>query len=162
MRMTKTKFIQLIAGGVLATSLVASSFAILAADSPSADQEGVPVPHQQKGPRHGLLLGHMAKKADLSPEQKAQVKQILDANRANVQKIEAKMHDNQLQIRKLALSDDKGKQAKIERLAKTQGELVTQMIVNNAKVTDEMRHVLTPEQVEQLAGAQQQQSSVEK
>jgi Spy/CpxP family protein refolding chaperone len=149
--MTKTKLTHLILGGVLATSLAASSFAIFA--DPSAPQQGQmpPMPHEQKGPHQGgLLLNKVADRINLSPEQRAQVKQIMDANRATVQGIHEKMDANQMEIRKLTLSDEKGKDGKIEQLARMQGKLVTKMIVNNAKVTDEMRHLLTPDQVEQI------------
>lgn len=152
--MTKTKLTQLILGGVLATSLAASSVAIFADPSTPQVQTPPPVLHAQKGPHQGgLLLKKVADKINLSPEQRAQVKQIMDENRATVQGIHEKMDANQMAIRKLTLSDEKGKDGKIEQLAKLQGKLVTKMIINNSKVADEMRHLLTPEQVEQLSHA---------
>lgn len=143
--MTNIKLKHLIIGGLLSTGLIASSFVALAKPA-SSNNDRIPVPYVQKG-HHGGFLGGPAKQINLSSEQQAQIKQILEANKANVQGIREKMHDNQLQIRKLSLSDDKDKAAKIEKLAKTQGKLMTKMIVNNAKIADEMRHVLTPEQI---------------
>ena len=153
--MIKTKIIQRIFGGALAIGLLASSFAILADPSTSQDQPTPPVPHAQPGlpaHRHGgaLLVKNVANRINLSPDQRIQMKQILDANKSTVQDIRQKMDQNQAKIHQLTLSDEKGKEGKIEQLAKAQGKLMTKMIVDNAKIADQMKAVLTPEQVEQL------------
>jgi len=96
----------------------------------------------------GFGFGRMAEKLNLNDEQKAQIKQITDAERTKVEPIFAALKENHQKIEDLT-SDGSFDEAKIQALATEQGNLSAQLIVEKERVKSQIFQILTPEQREQ-------------
>lgn len=82
---------------------------------------------------------------DLTDEQKAEVKEIMDASRTNVEPLIQQMHANQKQIAALGTSGSFD-QAKVEALAAEQGNITAKLIVEKEKAKAQIFAILTDEQ----------------
>jgi len=89
----------------------------------------------------------MADKLDMNDEQRRQLKQIHRQARPQILELKDAMQDNREAMRKL---DPKSVQfdAQVARLAKQQGELLTQKIIQRNQVRASVFAILTPEQRE--------------
>lgn len=96
-----------------------------------------------KGMRGGK--GMMLRGLDLTDEQKAQVKQIMETSRENMKTVHDQMKANRQQ---LEASSENGNfnQAQVQALAAQQGNLHAQMIVEKERVKSQIYQILTPEQ----------------
>ncbi|MBK6749652.1 MAG: Spy/CpxP family protein refolding chaperone [Pyrinomonadaceae bacterium] len=94
-----------------------------------------------RGDRMGMALRGL----DLSDEQKAKVKEIMEANKAEFEPTMQAMKDNRAKIQTLG-TDGTFDQARVEGLAKEQGDLVAKTIVQKASVKAQVFAVLTDEQ----------------
>lgn len=82
---------------------------------------------------------------DLTDEQKAKVKEIMDASKANVEPLMKQLHDNHAKIAGLG-TDGKFDQAQIEAIAADQGSTTAKLIVEKEKVKAQIFAILTDEQ----------------
>jgi Spy/CpxP family protein refolding chaperone len=147
MIMKKNKILHLVLGGVVATGLVVSSFAILAQPNPK------PYPPAKANadvkPARDFFWIKALRKLDLSSAQRDKIGHILDANKEAAQRLHQQMGTGFMQLKDLVLSD-KDHQRDIDKIARTQGDLMTRSILDNVKVVKEVVQVLTPSQVDQL------------
>jgi periplasmic protein CpxP/Spy len=98
------------------------------------------------GHRHGGQMGYMFKKLNLTDAQKAQVKSIMQANRATNRPLMQQMAQNRLAML-TATSNGAFDQAKVTALATQQAQLMAQMAVQRETIQHQIyTQVLTPEQ----------------
>jgi protein CpxP len=98
---------------------------------------------------HKGFAGHhggpaaILRQLDLTDEQKAKVKEIMEANRATVKPIREAMKANR---EKLAAMNGSFDEAAVSEIAKNQGDLTAQMIVARERVKSQIFAILTDEQ----------------
>jgi periplasmic protein CpxP/Spy len=98
------------------------------------------------GHRHGDSMGYMVKALNLTDAQKAQIKSIMQANRASSRPLMQQMAQNRLAML-TATSGGAFDQAKVTALANQQAQLTAQMIVQKESIKSQIyTQVLTPEQ----------------
>ncbi|MGC2235084.1 MAG: Spy/CpxP family protein refolding chaperone [Pyrinomonadaceae bacterium] len=93
-------------------------------------------------------FGRMAEKLNLSDEQKAQIKQITEAEKTKVEPIFAALKENHQKLEDLT-ADGSFDEAKVQALATEQGTLSAQLIVEKERTKSQIFQILTPEQREQ-------------
>ena len=98
----------------------------------------------------GPLLGFIGRHLDLTDEQKAEVKKIVEAERTVMQPIHEQMQKNREALKE-ATKDGQYNETQVTQLAQQQGELMAQMIVSRERVKSQVYKILTPEQREKLA-----------
>lgn len=82
---------------------------------------------------------------DLNDEQKAKVKEIMEASRASVESLIQQKHDNQAKIRDLG-TNGTFEQAQVEAIAAEQGSITAKLIVEKEKAKAQVFALLTDEQ----------------
>ena len=82
---------------------------------------------------------------DLTDEQKAKVKEIMDASKANVEPLMKQLHENRQRVAGLG-TDGKFDQAQVEAAAAEQGATITKLIVEKEKAKAQIFAILTDEQ----------------
>jgi protein CpxP len=92
---------------------------------------------------HGRGVMTALRALDLTDDQKAKVKEILEANKSTVQPIRKQMKANHQKLADLKGSFD---EAAVTEIAKNQGDLTAQMIVARQRVKSEIFAILTDEQ----------------
>jgi periplasmic protein CpxP/Spy len=98
------------------------------------------------GHGHGDRMGYMAKTLNLTDAQKAQIKSIMQANRASTRPLMLQMAQNRLAML-TATSGGAFDQAKVTTLANQQAQLMAQMTVQKESIKSQIyNQVLTPEQ----------------
>jgi Spy/CpxP family protein refolding chaperone len=98
--------------------------------------------------RGGFGFGRMAEKLNLNDEQKAQIKQITDAEKTKVEPIFAALKENHQKLEALT-ADGSFDEAKVQALATEQGNISAQLIVEKERTKSQIFQILTPEQREQ-------------
>lgn len=109
------------------------------------------------GGRHAHRMSHdgdqrferMADRLDLTDEQRKSVRAMLDQSRPQMRELDDKLRANRQALRDLADSDQVDEK-QLRKIAKEQGELHSQMIVQRTQMHQQIRKVLTEEQREQL------------
>lgn len=101
-----------------------------------------------RGGKRGFGFGRMAEKLNLSDEQKAQIKQITEAEKTKVEPIFAALKENHQKLEALT-ADGSFDEAKVQALATEQGNLSAQLIVEKERTKSQIFQILTPEQREQ-------------
>lgn len=127
---------KVIVGIIAATLLIAGSIFVIAQKAGKMGGHGF-----GRGPGFGMAFRGL----DLTNEQKAKVKEIMEASKANIQPLMQQMHDNHAKIARLGV-DGKFDQAQVETLANQQGSITSQMIVEKEKVKAQVFAILTDEQ----------------
>ena len=94
-----------------------------------------------RGGRHGMMLRGL----DLTDEQKAQIKTIMQASKENSKPLREQVKATREKLQMLAESGNFD-QARIQALADEQGKLTAQMIVEKEKVKSQISAILTAEQ----------------
>ena len=96
--------------------------------------------HGTRGEQAAMM---MLRRLDLTDQQQAQVKQILEDNKGAVEPIR-----EQLKANHKKLADMKGTfdEAQVSQIAKSQGDLTAQLIVVRQKVRSQIFAILTDEQ----------------
>jgi Spy/CpxP family protein refolding chaperone len=98
------------------------------------------------GHQHGGHMGYMFKALNLTDAQKAQIKSIMQANRATNRPLMQQMAQNRLALL-TATSNGAFDQAKVTALAAQQSQLAAQMTVQKESTQHQIyTQVLTPEQ----------------
>ncbi len=114
------------------------------------------------GPRHGGSFGfggpglagpqmaeRMIRFLDLEGEQRDEVRRIVDEAQPELRRLGDAMRDSRQEIRELAEADTLDTGA-LQTAADEQGDLIADMIVVGVGVLNDVRAVLTPEQLEEL------------
>ena len=94
-----------------------------------------------RGDRMGMALRGL----DLTDEQKAKVKEIMEANKTTFEPTMQSMKENRAKLHDLS-KDGTFDQAQVEALAKEQGNLVARSIVQKESVKAQVFAILTDEQ----------------
>lgn len=112
---------------------------------------------EMDGPRRGngpcrveARQGHwerMAEKLDLSAEQQTEVQKLCEANRAQADKLHAKMAEVRRQLRQ-AVEPKNFDEKALRKLAAEKNLLQTELMVNRARAHSQIYALLTPEQQE--------------
>jgi len=98
------------------------------------------------GHRHGGHMGYLAKELNLTDAQKAQIKTIMQAQRASMRPLMLQMAQNR-QAMLTATASGAFDQAKVQALATQQAQIMSQLAVQKASVHSQIYNtVLTPEQ----------------
>lgn len=97
------------------------------------------------GHGRGDKMGMALRGLDLTDDQKAKVKEIMEANKAGFEPTMQAMKENRGKIRGLG-TDGNFDEARVEALAKEQGDLVAKMIVQKEGVKAQIFAILTDEQ----------------
>ena len=90
---------------------------------------------------------------DLTSDQQAKVKEILDANKGTVQPLREQLKANHEKLAALGGNFDEGQ---VTAIAREQGDLMSQMIVARQKVKSQIFAILTDEQKAKATQLQQQ------
>ena len=107
------------------------------------------------GPGHGThFIGMALRGLDLTDEQKAKVKEIMDASRTNVEPLMQQLRDNHAKISGLG-TDGTFDQAAVEALATEQGSITAKLIVEKEKAKAQVFAILTDEQKAKAAEMRQ-------
>lgn len=94
-------------------------------------------------------LAYIARHLDMTEEQKAQLRDVLDAARPEADRLADAMMDNREAMKALRESETLSEE-EIRQIADQQGKLVADMMVLHAGVHSQIRGILTPEQFERF------------
>jgi Spy/CpxP family protein refolding chaperone len=132
-------------GAVLVLAL-----AVAAALAQGMHGHGGPMGMDEFGHGGGHMLRFYTKYLDLTTDQQAQIKSILQKEKPAVQPLMQQMHQFHSDMAKL---QDSGTfdEAKVRNLAAQQSQTMTELIVQKERIKSEMLQVLTPEQKTKLA-----------
>lgn len=114
-----------------------------------------------EGKKFGRDFGHrggferIAKKLNLSDEQKEQVKQILETSKTKVQPVLENMKSIHQQL-DAATADGQFDEAQVQALATQQANIMAQMIVEKERTKAQIFAILTPEQQAQAKQLKEQ------
>ncbi|MFT3744625.1 MAG: Spy/CpxP family protein refolding chaperone [Pyrinomonadaceae bacterium] len=98
-----------------------------------------------RGPAGHRGFGLAFRGLDLTDEQKAKVKEIIDSSKTAVQPLMEQTRTNHDKLRGLG-ADGKFDQTQVEAIAQEQGDLTAKMIVEKEKVQAQIFAILTDEQ----------------
>jgi protein CpxP len=129
------KIIFAAAAGIL---LIAGSIFVIA--QKAGDKDGR---HFGGRGHHGVAM--FLRGLDLTDEQKAKVKEIMETGRANVDPLMAQLRDGHKRIAVLG-TDGKFDQAKVEAVAAEQAAVMAKLIVEKEKAKAQVFAILTDEQ----------------
>lgn len=94
-------------------------------------------------------IAYMARHLDMTEEQKAQLRDVLDAARPEADRLADAMIDNRQSMKALRKSETFSED-EIRAIADQQGRLTADMIVLHARVRSQIGAILTPDQRERL------------
>ncbi|MEP6789599.1 MAG: Spy/CpxP family protein refolding chaperone [Acidobacteriota bacterium] len=129
---------KVIIGIIAAALLITGAVFVIAQKAGRKDGPGF-------GHGHGSGFALALRGLDLTDEQKAKVKEIMDASKASVEPLMQQMRDNHAKIAALG-TDGKFDQPQVEALAHLQGSITSQMILEREKVKAQVFAILTDEQ----------------
>jgi len=95
----------------------------------------------------------MLRRLDLTSDQQAKVKEIFEANKGTVQPLREQLKTNHEKLAALGGNFDEGQ---VTAIAKEQGDLMSQMIVDRQKVKSQIYAILTDDQKAKAAQLQQE------
>ena len=141
---------------LLAMTLVVSSVGLVTVvsampfgDGSGCGRAGHHMAHSKHDGGRGPNLERLADRLNMTEQQRAEVKAVLDDTRQQMVKLREQMRDNRAQLRDLAGKTDFD-EAAVRSIADKQGDLNAETIVLRARQRHEMKAVLTDEQRVQL------------
>lgn len=105
--------------------------------------------HKMQGGGEETRLERMAEHLGLSEEQLGKVRAVFDQYRPQQRELRDRMRENRKLLQD-QMHQESPDQARIENLAKAQGDLKAQMIILKGKIHAEMNKLLTTEQRKQM------------
>jgi protein CpxP len=120
-----------------------------AADDAATTQPGPHEGHHHEG-RHHEGPWHLLGKLGLNAAQKQQIKEIMTAERPQMQTLHDQMRANSVKLRQ-TLPTDPSYAGVVSQVSQTEGSLAAQMMTQRADVRARVFKVLTPAQQGQLA-----------
>jgi Spy/CpxP family protein refolding chaperone len=93
-------------------------------------------------------ISYLADELELSEEQRKKIRDITGKSRTQARDLGEKMAENRAQMDDML--EDKGYSADYDKLARSQGELIGQMIMLRAKTHAQVEGLLTQEQKDRL------------
>lgn len=131
--------------GIIALTVLAAGAIFVVAQRGTNTNKGMGGPggfgHGGRGPMAGMML----KGLDLTDEQKAKVKEIMEAGRTNIEPLMQQMRDNRAKLAGQG-TDGKFDQAAVEALAAEQSGIMGKLIVEKEKHKAQIFALLTDEQ----------------
>ena len=118
------------------------------AKSQTAEEAPPPRPMHVHGFGMGEHLGFYAEKLNLTDDQKAQVKSILQKEGPAIKPLFQQSHQIDLQLREYAQGTYN--EAKVRALAAQKAQVETELTVQKTRMHNELFQLLTPEQQSQL------------
>lgn len=118
------------------------------AKSQTAD---TPPPPPMHGPHFGLgglLMGAIARQLNLTEDQKAQMKAVLQKERPTLQPLRQQQHEIEMQLFQYVQGGFD--QAKVQNLAAQKAQVDAQLTVQETRIANEMYQLLTPDQQTQV------------
>ena len=106
------------------------------------------------GPMFGMFLHQL----DLTDAQKAQVKQIMTQERPTLKPLMQQMAQGQVKLRQLELSGNFSEE-QARTIATQQSQNMTELMVQRARIENELIQILTPDQKTKLAQLEQRHAS---
>ncbi|HSS62834.1 MAG TPA: Spy/CpxP family protein refolding chaperone [Gammaproteobacteria bacterium] len=94
-------------------------------------------------------IADMARHLDMTEEQKAQLREVLDAARPEADRLADAMLNNREAMKAFRESETYGEE-EIRAIADEKGKLFADMMVLHARVHKQIRAILTPEQLERF------------
>jgi len=141
---------------LLAMTLVVSSVGLVTvvsamsfADGAGCGRAGHYMAHSKHDRGRGPNLERLADRLDMTEQQRAEIKAMLDDSRQQMANLREQMRENRIQLRDLAGKTDFDETA-VRSIADEQGDLKAETIVLRARQRHEMKAVLTDEQRVQL------------
>ena len=141
---------------VLASALVVSSLGLVAPVSAKPQGDGADCErgrHMEafhKRGEKGFNVDRMAKKLDLSENQRTQIEDIMAASKPQIMDHREKLRENRKQLKSLTKQSPLD-EAALRKVADTQGDLTADMIVLRAQQRAKIGDILTQEQRAKLA-----------
>ncbi|MGE4579816.1 MAG: Spy/CpxP family protein refolding chaperone [Desulfuromonadales bacterium] len=137
---------------LLATALggfvVVPTLALAADQNPAVETNQEEYRCGKRGSCNGPFEGRMAAKLNLTSEQQAQIKAIVEAERERIAPLREQMREQRTQLQ-AAMKAQPFDENTVRLLAASQAEARTEMIVHRARVQNQINTVLTEEQREQ-------------
>lgn len=99
--------------------------------------------------------GLMLRGLDLTDDQKAKVKEIMDANRTNIKPVFDSLKDNHKKLADLT-ANGAFDEAQVQALAAEQGSLMAKLVVEKERVKSQVFAILTDEQKAKAAQMKEQ------
>jgi Spy/CpxP family protein refolding chaperone len=103
-----------------------------------------------RGPWRGMFRDRIARELNLTPEQKAQIEQIIESEKPNVRPLVLQLAEHRKQLKALG-QDGNFNEAQVRAIAQQQGQTMTELIVIKERTQSRIFAVLTPEQREKAA-----------
>ena len=141
---TLTLLATALGGLVVAPSLVLAAEQKAVAETTQADYRC----GKRGGGKQGPFEGRMAAKLNLSSEQQAQIKAIVETERERMAPLREQMREQRDQLQ-AAMKAQPFDENTLRQLAASQAEARTEMMVHRAQVRNQINAVLTEEQREQ-------------
>lgn len=114
------------------------------------------VAHGGSGKGHGgklfgssFQIAMIARHLDMTDEQKAQLREVLDAARPEADRLADEMVNNRHSMKAFRESDSYSEED-IRAIADEKGRLIADMMVLHARVHTQIKSILTPEQLERF------------
>lgn len=141
---------------LLAATLVVSSVGLVTvvsampfADGPGCGRAGHHMAYSKHSSSRGPNLERLADRLDMTEEQRAEIKVILDDAREQMVELREQIRENRVELRELTGQAEFDEVA-VRSLADKQGDLKAEAIVLRARQRHDMKAVLTDEQLVQL------------
>ena len=122
-------------------------------DGPGGEMRQGPGPMGMREGMRKMVAGHVFEQLDLSAEQKAKVKEIMESHKAEGQAMMEKIGAEHMAMQKLIMADTLDEKAIRDQAAKL-ATLEADGAVARAKIGQEIRAILTPEQAEKAKDMQ--------
>lgn len=110
--------------------------------------------HKMSGPEGRMSMPHdklmrALDHIEISDEQRDKIDEIFDENRDNMRELMRATRDNRKALHK-AMQDDNSSLEMVKSLAKEQGDLAEERMIQQYQIRQQLKSVLTDEQREQL------------
>jgi len=141
---------------VLASALIVSSLGLVAPVSAKPQGDGADCDHGRlmemvhKRGEKGFNVDRMAKKLDLSENQRTQIEDIMAASKQQIMDHREKLRENRKQLKSLTKQSPLD-EAALRKVADARGDLTADMIVLRAQQRAKIGDILTQEQRAKLA-----------
>jgi protein CpxP len=126
---------------IIALSIIALVIAGFAYATASQRQRG----GFHRGQRGEMFTNRMGERLGLTDDQKAKVKEILEAEKTAVKPLTDELAETRRQLRE-ATAEGRFDEAQVSALAEKQGQALAKLIVEKERVKSSIYAVLTPEQ----------------
>jgi periplasmic protein CpxP/Spy len=120
----------------------------MAAKSQTADAPPPPAMHSHEFGIGPHMMGFMAKKLNLTDDQKAQMKAVFEKEHPTIKPLMQQQRQIDLELRQYV--EGTFDQAKVQALAAQKAQIQAQLTVQETRIHNELYQLLTPDQQSQL------------